>query len=165
VESGNYIMHKLILAGAIVLFATAAQAHDFTAGPIYIDHPMIQEAPPNAPVLGGYVTIHNNGDTADRLMSIESPVAAKVELHRSVVTDGIARMQPMETGLEVPAGEIVWLGDNGTHAMFVKPDRRYLAGDEIATTLVFEKAGRIDVTFKVEERSAMEGPGHEGHAQ
>ncbi|MBU1336911.1 MAG: copper chaperone PCu(A)C [Alphaproteobacteria bacterium] len=158
-------MHKLILAGALAMFSTATLAHDFTSGSIYIDHPMIQEAPPNAPVLGGYVTIHNNGDTADRLLAIESPVADKVELHQSVVTDGIARMQPMVSGLEVPAGEIVWLGDNGTHAMFVKPDRRYRAGDEIPATLVFEKAGRVDVTFKVEERSTVEGPGHEGHVR
>ena len=41
-------------ATAFALIATTAQAHDFTAGAIYVDHPMIEEAPPNAPVLGGY---------------------------------------------------------------------------------------------------------------
>lgn len=158
-------MLKICLAAALIACTGAAQAHDFTSGGIYIDHPMIQEAPPSAPTLGGYVTIQNNADVADRLIAIESTAAEKVELHQSVVTDDIARMAPMDHGLEIPPGTIVWLGDNGTHAMFVKPDRRYVAGEEIPATLVFENAGRIDVTFKVEERSATKGPGHDGHAQ
>ncbi|MEQ9637775.1 MAG: copper chaperone PCu(A)C [Devosia marina] len=107
--------------------------------------------------------LQNNGATDDRLMSIESPSVAKVELHRSVVTNDIANMQPMEDGLVIPAGAIVWLGDCGTHAMFTKPDRRHVEGDEIEAILVFEKAGRIEVTFKVEKRTATEmGPGHRG---
>lgn len=156
-------LRPIALAAALVIAVGATQAHDFTAGSIYFDHPMIQEGPPNAPTLGGYITIHNNGDASDRLIAIESAAAEKVELHQSVVTDSIARMTPMKSGLEIPAGTIVWLGDNGTHAMFVGPDRRYLTGDEIPATLVFETAGRIDVTFRVEKRSNAKGPGHEGH--
>jgi copper(I)-binding protein len=156
-------MKKTLLVLLFGLLAMPVTAHDFNAGSIYIDHPMIQEAPPNAPVLAGYIMLQNNGATDDRLMSIESPSVAKVELHRSVVTNDIASMQPMEDGLVIPAGAIVWLGDGGTHAMFAKPDRRYVEGDEIGATLVFEKAGRIDVTFKVEKRTAAEmGPGHQG---
>jgi copper(I)-binding protein len=158
-------MRKFLMATAFALIATSPQAHDFTAGTIYIDHPMIEEAPPNAPVLGGYVAIYNNGDADDRVVGIESPAAEKVELHRSVITDGIARMQPMVDGLVVPAGSNVWVGAEGTHAMFVKPDRRYVVGDEVPATLIFEKAGRVDVTFKVEERSVVDGPGHGDHAQ
>lgn len=158
-------MHRLLIAAALVAMTGVAQAHDFTAGPIYVDHPMIEEAPPNAPVLGGYVAIYNNGDADDRLVGIESPAVEKVELHRSVVTDGIARMQPMLEGIVVPAGSNIWVGSDGTHAMFVKPDRRYVVGDEVPATLLFEKAGRVDITFKVEERSSAEGPGHGDHAQ
>ena len=62
------------------------------------------------------------------------------------------------------AGETVWL-DDGMHAMFVKPAKRYVVGDEVPATLVFENAGRIDVSFKVEERSSGAGSSHEGHAQ
>ncbi len=157
---------KLFIAIALVgILATGnGFAHDFTSGSIYLDHPMIEEAPPNAPVLGGYLSIQNMGDTDDRLIAIESSAAEKVEMHLSTVTDGIARMQPMTEGLVIPAGETVWL-DNGMHAMFVKPAERYRAGDEVPATLVFEKAGRIDVTFKVEGRTAGAGASHEGHGQ
>lgn len=158
-------MLRFLMMAALAFGATAAQAHDFTAGNIYIDHPIILEGPPRAPTLGGYVMIQNNGDTADRLIAIESTAAEKVELHQSVVTDNIARMTPMEYGLEVPAGEIVWLGDGGTHAMFVQPDKRYVQGEEIPATMIFEQAGRIDISFKVEKRSVDMGPGHQEHTQ
>lgn len=158
-------MHRFFIAAAFALIATSVQAHDFTAGSIHVDHPMIEETPPNAPVLGGYVAIYNNGNAEDRLVGIESPVAQKVELHRSVVTDGIARMQPMTEGIVVPAGSSIWVGADGSHAMFVKPNRRYVVGDEVPAILVFEKAGRVDVTFKVEERSSAKGPGHGDHTQ
>lgn len=157
---------KLFVTIALIGILTSGSgfAHDFTQGSIYLDHPMIEEAPPNAPVLGGYLSIQNIGDNDDRLIAIESTAAEKVEMHRSTVTDGIARMQPMTEGLVIPAGETVWL-DNGMHAMFVQPAERYRAGDEVPATLVFEKAGRINVTFKVEERSTGSGASHEGHGQ
>lgn len=155
-------MFKFLMTAMLVVSTGAAQAHDFSAGEIYIDHPMILEAPPSAPTLGGYLSIQNNGDTDDRLIAIESPVAEKVELHRSTVTDGIARMQPMTEGLQVPAGETVLL-DDGMHAMFVKPSKRYVVGDEVPATLVFEQAGRIDVIFKVEGRTSGAEAAHEGH--
>lgn len=157
-------MKRLVLAALLSGLAFPTAAQDFTVGSIYLDHPMIEEAPPNAPVLGGYLSMQNMGETDDRLVAIESDAFEKVELHRSTVTDGVARMQPMTEGLVIPAGETVWL-DNGMHAMFVKPAQRYLAGDGVPATLVFEQAGRIGVTFKVEERSSGAGSSHEGHAQ
>lgn len=158
-------MKRLLMAIATIAFMPTVQAHDFDAGQIYIDHPIIEEAPPNARVLGGYVSFTNHGTEDDRLIGIESPAAEKVELHRSVVTDGVARMQPLTDGIEVPAGEMIWLGSDGTHAMFVNPDKRYVVSDELPATLVFEEAGRIDVTFKVEERSTTRESGHVDHAQ
>lgn len=156
-------MKRIFLAFLIGISATAVYAHSFTAETIYVDHPMIQEAPPSAPVLGGYLMVMNSGTEDDTLIAIESPAVEKVELHQSVVTDGVARMTPMTDGLPVPAGQSVWLGDDGSHAMFIRPDRRYQEGDEIPATLVFEKAGRIEVTFQVEKRSRDEmAPGHEG---
>lgn len=156
-------MKRTLLAPLAVLglMLTPAAAHQFETPTIFVDHPAIQEAPPSAPVLGGYAMLFNSGAEDDRLLSIESPAMDKVELHISVVTDGIARMTPMTEGLLVPAGGSVWLGDGGSHAMFINPDRRYVEGEEIPATLVFEKAGRVEVTFMVEKGSRDDmGKGH-----
>lgn len=156
-------MKTFLIAAIIALGAGSAQAHSFTAGTIYLEHPMIQEAPPSAPVLAGYVMIQNTGTEDDRLIAIESTGAENVQLHSSVITDGIAKMSPMTNGLVIAAGDIVWLGDNGTHAMFNNPTKRFRDGDEVPATLVFEKAGRLDVTFKVEKVASDKlAPGHQG---
>jgi hypothetical protein len=49
--------------------------------------------------------------------------------------------------------------------MFIGPDKRYVVGDELPAILVFEKAGRVEVTFRIEERSTTRAPGHGEHAQ
>ncbi|MBU1306705.1 MAG: copper chaperone PCu(A)C, partial [Alphaproteobacteria bacterium] len=75
-------MKKTLFATLLLVMSPlAVSAHDFNAGSIYIDHPMIQEAPPNAPVLGGYIMLQNNGAEDDRLLGIESDAVEKVELH------------------------------------------------------------------------------------
>ncbi|ODT75362.1 MAG: hypothetical protein ABS76_34300 [Pelagibacterium sp. SCN 64-44] len=156
-------MKKSTLLLFALLIATPALAQDYTAGRISISDTWIKEAPPSAPTLGGYVTFENAGSEDDRLIAIESDAVEKVELHTSVVSDGIARMALMQGGLELPAGETVILGEAGTHAMFINPPSPYRDGDEIGATLVLEKAGRVDVVFTVERRRIDDAmSGHEG---
>ena len=47
-----------------------------------------------APVAGGYLTLTNDGDMADRLVSISSPLSDRVEIHESTVSDGVAIVFP-----------------------------------------------------------------------
>lgn len=156
-------MKKTLFLALACLLASPAMAQPYSLGDISIKNTWIQEGPPRAPTLAGYVTLENSGIAEDRLVGIESADVEKVELHTSVVTDGIARMAPMEGGLLLPPGETVVLGEAGTHAMFIAPPRPYRDGDEIQATLIFEKAGRIDVTFAVERRRSGDAMGgHEG---
>lgn len=53
------ILNALLMLGIVI----PSTAHEFTVGELYVDHPMIEEAPPNAPVLGGYLSIQNMGYT------------------------------------------------------------------------------------------------------
>ncbi|KKB84666.1 hypothetical protein VW29_09725 [Devosia limi DSM 17137] len=149
-------MRLIIAIMGVLLTLSPSFAHDFVIGDLTLKHPMIKEAPPRAPVVGGYVTIVNTGAADDTLVGIESDAAAKVELHQSTVTDGIARMEPMKNGFLVPAGATVSLGENGTHAMFIDPVDRLVEGNEVSATLVFERAGRVEVVFNVEKMPAGE---------
>lgn len=155
-QTNENTMRLIIATLGVLLSLSPSLAHDFAIGNLTLKHPMIKEAPPRAPVVGGYVTIVNAGAVDDRLVGIESDASAKVELHQSAVTDDIARMEPMKNGLLVPAGATVSLGENGTHAMFIDPVDRLVEGDEVSATLVFERAGKVDVVFKVEKMAAGE---------
>jgi copper(I)-binding protein len=71
-------------------------------------------------------------------------------------------MAPVENGLEIPAHSKVELSPAGYHLMFTGLKRQLKKDDKIEGTLVFEKAGKVDMEYKVEALGAKE-PAHTGH--
>lgn len=144
---------KLSIAAVALLLPLMASpiiAHEFAAGSLEIVHPYLRATPPMAQTGAGYVILRNSGVEADRLLAIETPAADRVEFHQSVVENSIATMVPIQGGLEIPAGGEYRLGMDGTHAMLVGLKAPIRLGEVIEGTLVFEKAGRVDITFEVE---------------
>ena len=43
--------------------------------------------------------LHNAGETADRLIAAESPVAELVQLHTHIEDNGVMRMRQIEDGI------------------------------------------------------------------
>ncbi len=152
---------------ALAVSISPALGHDFQAGSITIDHPWSRATPPVAPVAGGYLTLTNDGDIADRLISISSPLSDRVEIHESTVSDGVASMRPVQIGIEIGSGETVELQPGGMHIMFLKPSRPLKDGERFAATLVFEQAGAIDVEFAVQNMGARPASAnkHDGHGE
>ena len=144
----------------------AAAAHDFRAGDLVIEHPWSRATPPGARIGVGYATITNNGAEPDRLIGGSSEVSKGFEVHTSEVVDGVARMRPARDGIVIAPGETVVLEPGGTHAMLTGMTQPIEAGEPFAGTLVFERAGALDVAFAVQELGASAAPAgddHEGH--
>jgi copper(I)-binding protein len=132
-----------IFVAAAVLVTTGAGAHEFKVGAIDIGHPWSRPTPKDANIAGGYLTITNKGKTADRLIGGASPVAGQIEVHEVVDVDGMAKTRPLANGIELKPGalRIVLLG--------LKEPLQL--GQKIKGTLVFEKAGPIEIVYNVEE--------------
>lgn len=150
---------KRFLVGAFVAVAlmsptSSAFAHGFETSELEIIHPFLRATPPGAKTGAGYVIIRNSGSEPDRLLGIETEAAARVEFHQSVVEDGIAKMRPIEGGIEIPAGGEYRLGAEGSHAMLVELTGGIGLGFLVEATLIFEKAGRVPITFEVEPAGA-----------
>jgi copper(I)-binding protein len=157
-------MKNMLLAAiaATSLFAQPALAHEYKLGDLVIDHPVTYETAQNALAAGGYLTITNNGTEPDRLLAAESGFDQTM-LHLSETKDGIASMTHM-SAVDIPAGETVVFMPGGLHVMFMGLGGDALtAGEKIPATLVFEKAGRIDVEFNVEVRDAADTEDHSNH--
>lgn len=149
-------MTKFILTAIAALLATGtALAHDYTAGDLVIDHPVARATPANAPVSGGYMTIRNTGDEADRLVGGTAAFAGKVEIHEMSMDGDVMKMREIEGGIEIPAGGEVVLKPGGLHVMFMQLGERLEEGDEHTATLAFEKAGDVEVTFNVESLATI----------
>ena len=146
----------ILLSAAILGFSAAAvSAHEFKLGELVIDHPVARATPPNAPVSGGYMTIHNNGTEADRLLSGEAAFAERVEIHEMSMEGEVMKMRQLTDGLEIPAGGEVVLKSGGYHIMFIGLEQQIKEGDKYPVTLVFEKAGSVEVEFNVETIQQM----------
>lgn len=152
---------RLILAAAFASIATFVSAHDYAKGSLKIDHPWSRATPHGAQVAGGYLVIENKGADADRLVSATSEIAGRVEIHEMTVQDGIMKMRPLPRGLEIKPGATAKLEPGGYHVMFMNLKRPLKQGEKFKGTLVFEKAGTLEVEFNVEAMGASPGHGHQ----
>ena len=141
--------HLLILSSVVALFGLPAAAHDYTLGSLKIGHPWARATPPTAPSGGGFLTVTNTGTTADRLVSVSSPAAAQVQVHEMKMDGTIMRMRELENGLEIPPGATVALAPGGLHLMMMGLKAPLKEATRVPVTLVFEKAGKIDVEMQV----------------
>ncbi len=123
-------------------------------GPLEIHGAFARATLPNAPVSGGYLTIKNTGDEADRLIGGKAGFAAKVEVHEMMMKDDVMKMRKLEDGVEIPAGGEVMLKPGGYHIMFMKLSERLMAGEMRKVTLQFEKAGSVELDFPVKKLKA-----------
>lgn len=154
----NQFTHYLA-ATVLSLTSAVALAHDFTVGPLKIDHPWTRATPAGAKVAGGYLTIQNTGAVPDRLVGGASEIAGRVEIHEMAVKDGIMTMRPLPSGLDLQPGGKAELKPGGYHIMFMDLKRPLKEGESVKGTLQFEKAGSVAVEFAVQSVGARE-PGH-----
>lgn len=148
------MLNKLIVLGALLLPACFANAHDYKVGALEIAHPWSQELPPNAPTVAAYFVINNEGKTADRLLSVDTPIAGEAQLHEHVMQGDMMKMQHVPS-VEVPAGGEVTFAPMAYHVMLLGlKDRSLLTdGKRFPMTLHFEKSGDVTVEVAVQKQA------------
>lgn len=132
------------------------------------DAMMVHDAMARAvPMAGGngaiYFTVMNGTAQADRLVAVESEVAAASELHESINENNVIRMEPRPEGFELPAGGSVALTPGGKHVMLMNLKQPLTEGESFTITLHFEHAGPMTVTVPIMALgSTMEGEHQHG---
>ena len=101
--------------------------------------------PVDGRMAGGFLTVENSGDAADRLTSVTSPLAGSVALHTT--RDG--RMEHVDS-LPVPADGRLALRRGGNHLMLTKLSRKPAEGQQVRLVLHFAQSDPISVDVPVE---------------
>lgn len=152
-------MQRIVLTGLVILAALAggraALAHEFKIGDIEIIHPVARPTMGAALNSAVYLTIRNDGE-ADTLVEIYGPDADKVELHESVMDGDVMTMQHLEDGIEIPANGEIHLSPGGNHIMLMGLAEPLNVYDTFNLTLVFEKAGSVEVEVYVVDPAELE---------
>lgn len=107
----------------------------------------------------GFMDLTNHSRSGDALVAVASPLARKVEMHRSVLAGGVMSMR-RQPRVDLPAGGAVRFSPGGHHLMFLGLTRPLKAGDSLPATLTFASGATLNVAFAVGTGSGPTAPGH-----
>jgi copper(I)-binding protein len=141
--SAPLVLSLLVLAGA-------AQAQSYRLGQLRISAAHARPTVAMQPTGGAYLTIENEGDGADILLAASTPAAASTQIHSMKMDGNVMRMR--EVGkLELPPhSQLAMTPGAGYHLMLVGLKQPLKAGAQFPLTLVFEKAGKLQLTVSVD---------------
>jgi len=141
------------LAAGLVLTGVA-HAHDYKVAELQVGHPWARPTVPGQPAGGAYLSIENKGKAGDKLIAVASPVAKSAEIHTMAMDGNVMKMREVGSIDIKPAEKIAMQPGNGYHIMLIGLSQPLKAGDKIPLTLTFEKAGKLEVSVYVEDKSA-----------
>lgn len=165
--SGWSVMLSRWISMLIVLAVPhVVSAHEFGAKGITVAHPWARATLPDSSATSAYLEIKAAKGVSDKLIAAKTQAAGTVELQNHVMDGKEAKMRRVDS-ITVPAGKSVVLGPTGYHVMLMDVKGKLAEGDVLKLTLVFEKAGEIEVDASVEPANATGPhgftyqPGHE----
>ena len=138
---------RSLIAPALVLLLAALPA---LAAGLTVTNAWSRSTPPVAKVGVVYFTLTNDTGKSDRLLKLSTSVAEKVEVHRTEVQDGIARMREVVV-LHVDAGQTLEFKPGGMHVMLMGLRKPLVAGTAYELDLLFEVAGARTVKVLVRD--------------
>lgn len=95
-----------------------------------------------------YLTIMNEGEKALEIIGFETPVARRVEPHRTISESGVMRMRPAGT-LSIPAGDTLVLEPGGLHLMLMELLEPLEQGGSFPLTVRFDGGAPRTMTVSI----------------
>ena len=149
----------LLLATAFVAGSAIASDDEVKIGALKIEDAKARATVPAQKMSGGFMKIENKGG-ADKLLAASSSVSKTMELHTMSMEGNVMKMREIK-GIDIPANGKVELKSGGLHLMFIDLKEQLKPGSTIKVKLKFEKAGEVEVPFKVMGHPAHGEPGHD----
>lgn len=164
---------RIVLAVTAALIVAAPALAQSPQAAIHVENAWARSTPPGAKTAAAYMTVVNTGHDADRLVAAATPVAGEADIHRTSEENGVMKMRPAGP-LDVKPGSPITLSPGGLHVMMMDLKKPLTDGQDFPLTLVFEKAGKIQVNVHVQRMppagsagghsmGGMNMPGMSGH--
>lgn len=118
------------IALTLSICPSAASAQHVTA-----ENAWARATAPGQTTASVYVDLVSDVDAA--LVAVESPAAARAELHSMSVANGIMRMRSLRR-IELPAGHLVKLSSGGIHLMLVELKAPLRPGEHVPLVLTIQ---------------------------
>lgn len=153
------LFNTLLLASVLVTTSVIADNDEIKLGSLKIEDAKARATVPAQKMSGGFMKIENKGG-ADKLLAASSSVSKTMELHTMSMEGNVMKMREIKA-IEIPANGKVELKSGGLHLMFIDLKEQLKPGSTIKVKLKFQKAGEVEVPFKVMGHPAHGEPGHD----
>jgi copper(I)-binding protein len=138
---------KRLLTLTPMLIACLAFSAQAAAPKVAVSEAWCRSAAAGAMTGACYLTL--TAKDGDKLLSVETPVAASADIHDMDMTGGVMRMRKLDGGLDLPKGKVVALSPGGKHLMLMGLKSGLPKGGQATLTLKFAKAGIRTVSVPI----------------
>jgi len=139
----RFAQHCKQLALGVSLIGLAFQVSAQTR----VDDAWVRATVAGQPSSGAFMTVTASSDS--KLLSVQTPVAALVQIHAMSMKDDVMKMQQVDA-VALPAGKAVSLDPNGYHIMLMNLAGQIKEGDKVPLTLTVEDAKGEKESIQVE---------------
>ena len=152
------IMKGLLIAFTILTFAWllvpmisfAQETQLFAADHIEIENAFAKPSLKGQSVGVGFVTMHNQSDQIIKLVSVDTEVAMRPELHDHI-KQGDRVMMRKQDAIEIPANGTTQMKPGGLHIMLMMLKQPLQEGETFEATLHFADGSSKPVTFAIKK--------------
>ena len=141
----------------VMPFGLAATASGFSVEDAYI-----RAMPPGRTATAAYLSLSNNSDRDCSIIGGSSAVAATLEIHQQLNSDGMMKMRPV-VAVTVAAGETLLFRPGGFHLMLLGIEADLVPGQTHPISLLTEDCGTIKIVAVVRSLFQRSAPGEKAH--
>jgi len=104
----------------LIIIGSLAACGNETGAPLMATDIDVTTPMPGVSMSAAYLTLTNNSDEPTRISSISSPQYERIEIHKTTIEDGVARMRKVDE-LIIQPDDSIRLQRGGIHLMMIRP--------------------------------------------
>lgn len=143
----SFALKTMVLAGLFFLLL-ACSKQDASQPLIVVENAHMRPLPPNSYTGAVYLTLRNTSDKVQTVTYVHSPVADRVEVHRSFYEDGMMRMREVNH-LRLDIGQTQYFKAGGYHLMVIGFESTMRAGDQFPLIIEFDTGLSVEIPVDV----------------
>jgi copper(I)-binding protein len=150
---GPRLCRSLAIGGAVIGATVLAAALAWTAETLTPENAWVPFAAATVKVHAAYMEIINSNDAEQHIVGAESPDYERVELHESIVKDGLSQMQAVDQ-VTVPARGRIVFAPGGLHFMLITPRHAQSLDGHVSIVLRLRGGEQVQVSAVVRRRES-----------
>jgi len=150
-----------LLTRTIICWAITGLGLALAEDTISIEAAWVRSAPPTVNVMAGYLRLINhspNNVTVNRISSLQFE---RVEVHRSVIHEGMMHMEKVES-LTLTGHQQLVFEPGGYHLMLIAPHQPLARGANVSLALEFDHGEKLMIETLVKDGPEEDSMGQHG---